>query len=630
MAPSLLLAAFAAVAAAAPGPAAAPASSLRRELMAAAEKARTAFLAGAPIGTALPEAELSRLESLPELQQAEGKKWDGVAALESYKELTAALAEATRVQDQGLSPEGPKGPEKLKPLLVKALAMTPAETAGAETLYRRPAGAPSTPQDRARMEEEKKKLEAAMANPRLPAGERSRLGARMNRVAAQLRWDPGDGGGEPVLAAFGSGAAGPLTRADFQRLNAANGAPGPNSLRTGAVPMPSGSPFDARARRAAERTEKARSAQESRRQTVLNDAQRESQTVDGLASDAYRYWDDLDKSSGWLGKGTAKTMKGLLTLSGLTAVERAAARAGYVSGSDDVTAWDQTTANGALAGNIALSAVNFLPAVGIAGRVANGERALTLLSRGGTAVRGVAPAAPEAATAIRSVGGQIDDAIRASIPAGAKPAPAQLEALVGRLNDTGKAYGVEVRIGGVVGESQSVGGVVTASLAKGAPHEVTHVTQQVYNNIAALERAASRQGVAVGALAPQARAAAFAEARAMEQAGYLQHEAQAFYATGFGGGGRVQYADRLRESVGHLAQSNVAGTVVGGQYGKAATAYGMTGALLGDSQKLLFTNGYWASANILYPALNGATTAGLDYLLDAGAAPPPPARPKKR
>lgn len=543
------------------------------------------------------------------------------------------MVEAARVQEQGLSPDGPQGPEKLKIALVRGLSLDARQVFDAESRYLRRAGAPTTPAERARLQAELKKLEAAMANPRVPPAERARLSSQMNRIAAELRWDPGNGagtGGDTVLASFGSGTSGPLTRADYTRLNAANTAPGPNTLRSQTIPMPATSPFAERARRAAERSDRARVAQEKRRQGVLNEAETESQAVEGIASDAYRYWDQMDKRGGWFGTAAGKTMKGLLIVSGLPAVERAAARAGYIAGSSDATGGDRAKALGAMGGNMALSALNFIPAAGMTSRLIAGERSVTLIRSGGAAVRGVQAAAPEAATAIRNVGGQIDDAIRTAIPSGTKPSPAQLETLVGSLNETGKAYGVQVRIGGVVGESQSVGGVVTASLAKGAPHEVTHVTQQVYNNIAALERAAGRHGVAVASLSPEARAAAFAEARAMEQAGYLQHEAQAFYATGFGGGGRVQYADRLRESVAHLTQSNVAGTVVGGQYGKAATAYGATGALLGDSQKLLFLNGYWASTNLIYPVLNGATNAGLDYLLDMqNPAPPPPPRTKK-
>lgn len=636
MAPGLLLTALAAALAAAPDPTGkgAPPATLRGELTAAAQKARTAFMAGVPVNTAVSDEELSRLEALPEMKEAERTKWDGVSALDAYKRLTETLVEAARVQEQGLSPDGPQGPEKLKLALVRGLSLDARQVFDAERRYLRPAGAPTTPEGRALMQQELKKLEAAMANPRIPPAERSRLSSQMNRIAAGLRWDPGSGagtGGDTVLASFGgSGTSGPLTRADYTRLNAANTAPGPNTLRSQTIPMPSASPFAERARRAAERSDRARVAQESRRQGVLNEAEKESQAVEGIASDAYRFWDQMDKRGGWFGTAAGKTMKGLLTVSGLTAVERASARAGYLAGSDDVKGGDKAKALASMGGNMALSALNFIPAAGMTSRLIAGERSVTLIRSGGAAVRGVQAAAPEAATAIRNVGGQIDEAIRTAIPSGTKPSPAQLETLVGSLNETGKAYGVQVRIGGVVGESQSVGGVVTASLAKGAPHEVTHVTQQVYNNIAALERAAGRHGVAVASLSPEARAAAFAEARAMEQAGYLQHEAQAFYATGFGGGGRVQYADRLRESVAHLTQSNVAGTVVGGQYGKAATAYGATGALLGDSQKLLFLNGYWASTNLIYPVLNGATTAGLDYLLDAqDPAPPPPPRAKR-
>lgn len=76
MAPGLFLTALAVALAAAPETAGenTPPATLRGELTAAAQKARTAFMAGIPVNTAVSDEELSRLESLPEMKEAERTK----------------------------------------------------------------------------------------------------------------------------------------------------------------------------------------------------------------------------------------------------------------------------------------------------------------------------------------------------------------------------------------------------------------------------------------------------------------------------------------------------------------------------------------------------------------------------
>ena len=310
---------------------------------------------------------------------------------------------------------------------------------------------------------------------------------------------------------------------------------------------------------------------------ALAEAEVEIKENPGTVGDSYNYWDReaKDPSSNWLWKGYSKLNKGLLTFSGLKAVEESSARLGYVWDNPDVSKGEKSWLGTKLAGNAALTFVTFLPAASVA------KGSFYWIGKGSKAVPGLSSATPEAASAMNAAG---------------KP---ELRTLIGGLNEKTARYGIDIVEGGTTGESVAKGGKIFVSLKAGAQHETVHVVQQVYSRVAALEQMAARTGTTVEALTAAQRAEAFANAAKWETASYAQLESQAFRATGFMGmGGGSQYTRQLLLTGQEVTAGMRNGEVLDGSFTLGQRFYGRLTQWVGHSQAEI-RNGV------------GATTAGL-------------------
>lgn len=327
---------------------------------------------------------------------------------------------------------------------------------------------------------------------------------------------------------------------------------------------------------------------QQKQDAVLAEADRLIQSDPGTIGQTYNYWKNEanDPSSSWAWRAYAKTNMGLLTFSGLKAVEESSARLGYVWDNPDVSKGEKFWLGTKLAGNAALSAVSFLPAASFAKSLQAGE-GFYWIGKAGAAVPGaVRVAAPEVA----QVGTTLTKTIAAAIPEGVAAGKTELRALISGLNGNAARYGVEVVEGGTVGESVAQGGKIFVSLGAGAKHESVHVVQQVYTRMIAMEQAAARYGTTVEGLNAAQKAEAFANAAKWETASYAQLESQAFRATGFmGAGGGAGYGRQLMLTGQEVTSSMSKGAVLEGSFGPGARVYGRLTQILGHSQAQIGT-----------------------------------------
>lgn len=323
-----------------------------------------------------------------------------------------------------------------------------------------------------------------------------------------------------------------------------------------------------------------------RQAAILAEADRAVEEGGGTVADAYKWWGEVenDPSNNRLTRGFAWTMGALLTVSGLRSVESSAGRLGYVWDNPDVSGGQKAWMGTKLAGNMALTAVSFLPAASFAKSVQAGE-GFYWIGRAGAAVPGVTVATREAATVMTAASDDIGRAIAAALPTGARVGAAELRATISGLNAIGSKYGVVIVEGGIVGESVAQGGRIFVSLSAGAKHEFVHVAQQFYSRILALENAAAQAGTTVQRLSAAQRAEAFAQAARWEAASYAQLEGQAFRATGFlGVGGGTGYTGQLLLTGSEVTAGLRNGAVLDASLGWGARGYGALTTVLGHSQ----------------------------------------------
>ena len=463
------------------------------------------------------------------------------------------------------------------------IALSPADTAQAVAFYlRRLQGlAPLTPQQASA---QAAASAAFLSNPRVSPGMRA---AVSNRVSAMTRAFGNMNGPESLSGGVAINSSGRrMTPEELRRLNAMPATQVPASARQHAAAPPPPSP-------------------EARQRMALAEADRLIKENPGRVGEAYNYWDRVakdEKSHWWITRMYAKVNKGLLTVSGLKDVEESAGKLGAVWDNKDVSSGQKTWMGAKLGGNAAMSFVTFLPAAGFAKSAASGVKAgvasnglvkgtftglrdsFYWIKGSGSAVPGLAKATPQAAQAMNTARQGISTAIKEVIPAGEKIS-GRLPQMVDKLNKVGKAYGVEIVQGGVVGESTAQGGKIFVSLKAGAAHEGLHGVQQFTTRVMALEQRAVELGTTVDKLSQADRAVAFARAASFETASYAQFEAQAWRGTGLMGSfpGKQYAANLARDGV-EIQRSMAAGEVLAGQFGAGARTYGRMTQVLGHSQ----------------------------------------------
>lgn len=323
-----------------------------------------------------------------------------------------------------------------------------------------------------------------------------------------------------------------------------------------------------------------------RQAQILAEADRAVEEGGGVIGDTHKYWGQVasNPSNNVLLRGYARFNQGLLTLSGLKAVEESAGRLGYVIDNPEVSMGQKLWMGTKLVGNMALSGVSFLPAASFAKSVQAGE-GFYWIGRGGTAVAGMSRAGTEVAQTMTATSRTLATTVAETLPTGAQVGTTQLRTMFQGLNSVGSRYGVTVVEGGVVGESVSKGGQILVNLGVGARHESVHVVQQVYSRVLAVEQVAAKYGTTVEGLTSVQRAEAFANAARWEAASYAQLESQAFRGTGFMGmGGGSGYTQQLLLTGQEVTTGMKNGAVLDGAFGLGPRIYGRLTQMLGHSQ----------------------------------------------
>lgn len=438
-----------------------------------------------------------------------------------------------------------------------------------------------------------------LASSSLAPQVRQRLGAEALRMAEALRRSPAVTADARGYATVPGAGRRRLTPQQIAQLNAIPRAQADILRRLATTPPPP-----------------PQTAQQ-RREAALRAADAEIAAHPSTIGDSYNYWarEAKDPHGGFFWRNYAKLNKGLLTFSGLKAVEESAARLGYVWDNPDVRSREKFWLGTKLAGNAAMTALTFLPAASFAKSLQAGG-GFYWISKGGAAVPGMARAAPRAAEAMSSAGGTLSRTIAKAVPEGTEVTKDGLRSLMTSLNEKAARYGVRVIEGGTTGESVARGGDIYVSLKAGAQHEMVHVVQQTYTRVLALEQAAARYGTTVEALDAAQRAEAFAQAARWETASYAQLESQAFRATGFGGGsGGAAYGRQLLLTGTEVSNGMRNGTVLEGAFGPGARAYGRLTQILGHSQAQIGTGigAVWSGM------MNTPMGDGVRRLADEGA-----------
>ncbi|HEX4047345.1 MAG TPA: hypothetical protein VH309_05900 [Elusimicrobiota bacterium] len=434
-------------------------------------------------------------------------------------------------------------------------------------------GATAGPADAAGRAAEAEVVARLLANDKLPAQLRGALNQKALAMAAalgrtsELKADPAG------VVTLPDGARRRLTPEQLARLNAIpqNQALILRRLATAPPPSPT--------------------VPKSKQEQALAEADAEIKADPGRIGSAYSFWDReaKDPSSNWLWRGYADLNKGLLTFSGLKAVEESSARLGYVWDNADVSKGEKFWLETKLVGNSALTAVSFLPAASFAKSLQAGE-GFYLVGKAGAVVPGMARAAPDVAAAMDSGGRTVTSAIVETLPQGTKAGTPELRALIVNMNSKLGPYGLKIVEGGTAGESVAKGGTIYVSLKAGAQHEMIHVVQQTYTRVLALEQVAARSGTTVEALSAAQRAEAMATAVKWETASYAQLESQAFRGTGvMGAGGGAGYANQMLLTGQEVSSGMRNGTVLNGAFGPGATVYGRLTQLLGHNQAQIST-----------------------------------------
>ena len=461
--------------------------------------------------------------------------WEGVDRLEKIRQLVETLKEASDIQ-KGTGLQEDRGRFLLKfDRVGLRLSLEQGEKYKAEKLYLKkkeagPEGEGAGP-DKAALEKEKAQIEKILAVRNLPPEKRAAAAAKAQAIAELLKggsWE--EANGAPVGAFQGSARLSPR---ELKALNSIPG-PGPGSLKTAAVPSPLS--FAEKLKEYGAKHEKAQARQEDRQQKVLEEAKKLVRENPGTVGEAYKFWNDWDKekpkdestAGRWWRKGVSKTMKGLLTFSGLKDVEESAGKLGYIMENKDVSSRAKWKQGGALALDSTMSALTFLPAASGAARLAKGEKFISLGGKAGAKIKGAVAVSDEAAGAVAK---QLEGAVAKT--AGKQATQQEACAVLKNLKEVGKKYGIEVvEDRSLLGMGMSGGGPATivTNTRLGAAHEVTHTLQQLQVRASLVQDYMLRKGVSGRLLNPAEMKEALQGVSSFEKA-IIAFEKGAGYAT---------------------------------------------------------------------------------------------------
>jgi hypothetical protein len=313
----------------------------------------------------------------------------------------------------------------------------------------------------------------------------------------------------------------------------------------------------------------------------------------GMVHDAYDYWNQLDKSkdasmngdwkskcSGGLVKGGAKLMKGLISISGLREVEDSSGRLGYDVGRGASTG--TIIKDGAKATfDVGMAAVTFIPAGKVLAGLSKGKKLYTT-AREGTAITKMALSASKSAS--KPVAEELTAAISKTIPQGGKVTAEHSKALLGELTEIGKKYKINIKEGGMLGQSTGSIDTIAVNTKVGGPHEIGHVVQQLQTRATALEAQAQKLGKPVNQLSQAERKEAFEKfVKPFEEAAYNQHEMYALDATTRTGAANSTYGESLKRGVTHFEEALSSGKVPVAEVSTTANILGRTPNVLGRS-----------------------------------------------
>lgn len=501
-------------------------------------KAKTAYLARLPLEKAVTPQDLKSLEAPPGADSVEAAGWEGVERLEKIKRFLAALQEASDVQKgTGLREDRVRFLLKFDRTAIH-LSLEPLEKVKAEKLYLRKkepgsegAEGAAGP-DKAALEKEKTEVEKLLSVRNLPPQMRAASMAKAQAIAELLKGGAfDDGPGASSVQLFQGSAR--MSPGALKALSSLPG-PGPNTLKVSAVPSPLS--FSEQFKEFGAKHQKAQARQEGRQQKVLEEAKKLVRENPGAVGEAYRFWDGWDKekpkdesaAGRWWRKGVSKTMKGVLTFSGLKDVEESAGKLGCIMDNKDVSSGAKWKQGGVLAFDSAMSAMTFLPAASGTARLIKGEKFISVGSKAGAEIKGFAAVSDEAAGAVAK---ELKGAVAKT--AGKQASRQEARTVLNNLKEVGKKYGIEVvEDRSLLGMGMSGGGpaAIVTNTRLGAAHEVTHTLQQLQLRASLVEDYMLRNGISGRLLNPAEMKEALKGVKSFEKA-IIAFEKGAGYAT---------------------------------------------------------------------------------------------------
>lgn len=313
---------------------------------------------------------------------------------------------------------------------------------------------------------------------------------------------------------------------------------------------------------------------------------------DGAISQAREYWQDVatdgaKEGGAW---GTTKHVsgavaEGLLELSGLGNVENGATKLAkdLKEGAPEEEVNKDLKSLGI---DTALAALTFVPALNGVKAMGKGE-GLYRTAAAGSEIAGMAVTDAKLAGTVSQ---KLTAAISETMPAGEKLSKASIQNFVGRMEQIGSEYGIKLKQGGIVGESNGTIDAIEYSTKAGGKHEVVHAMQQLQSRAVALEGHAAKLGKSVDELTQVDRADAFkAVVKPFEDVAYNQHEMFAGAAHSWGRTA-TNYADILKSNVSSFDKALSSGTVPDAGVKLSSKLYGELPNLLGRSQLAIGKN----------------------------------------
>ena len=308
---------------------------------------------------------------------------------------------------------------------------------------------------------------------------------------------------------------------------------------------------------------------------------------EGIDKQSRSYWDQLKsegkQEGGLVGKAkelSAGLMNGFLDLSNIGNVEDGSKKVAKDL-NNGVPADKLKSDATSLGVDTALAAMTVIPGVtGVKGMLEGGN--LYRTARAGTEIAGMAASETRAAA---NVAGKLMEASAESLPAaGEKLGKRTIESFVGNLKDVAKQYGIEIKEGGMIGESKGGMNAIEYSSKAGGPHEVVHLAQQIQTRATALETTATQLGKDVSQLTQAERASAFENiVKPFENGAYNQHEMWAGAAHSWGKT-NAAYRDIVEANWKSFETALTQATVPEAIVSAADRAYGSLANWLGRSQ----------------------------------------------